>query len=389
MRLSAQVAPAGALLRGSAGLLAFAVTDDSHHATQELSALITLPPGVSFPGGTSGSGASGFTTASSVPASSALASSGSAGSVLAGSASEGWTCGATASGIACTHGSLAAGQTAPGYLRVSVAANAPLGAAPTLTVNSGGRGTVRATGSAGVSATGLPARFAAAGRFDTIMTGNVLSRCASGSAGQRVHCGRERSASAPLHLPGNVVWAGLYWSGSGSPADPALGLLAPGGGYQQVSAASAAVTQLDGGPVYQAYADVTSLIAAGGSGTWRAALPPRAGQRSAATGWTLVVVTSDPAAPAGQTVVLDGAQPAGPGSGLMPLDGLFPPGVSVGMQSAAWAGLRYGTDPALAGWREFLPAARSVTPPPGTAPYLAGVLAATTSADTTQLGPRP
>src|SRR5579875_2955652 len=384
VRLSAQVDPAGALLPGSAGLLAFSVTDGSHRTTRELSARITLPPGVSFPGsGTAGSGTATAGSGLARPGQPDLA--------------PGWACGATTAGVTCTHGPLAAGQAAPGYLRVAVTAAAPLGPVPTLTVRSGGREAARATGSAGVSATGLAARFAATGRLDTIMTGNVLpgSHC-PGSHRAGSHCagshrGQGRSASAALSLPGGVVWAGLYWSGPGAPGHPALGLLAPGGGYQQVSAASTVVTRLGGVPAYQAYADVTDLVAAGGSGTWRAALTSGAARRSAATGWTLVVVARDPAAPSGQTVVLDGARPAGagPGGEPLPLDGLFPPGAAAEMQSAAWNGLRYGADPALISWRELLPASRSVALAGGGAPGLAGVVAAGTSADTTQLGPRP
>ena len=49
-------------------------------------------------------------------------------------------------------------------------------------------------------------------------------------------------------MPGNVLWAGLYWSGTGYQPRPQLDLRGPAGGYQAVSASSVGTASLDGCP---------------------------------------------------------------------------------------------------------------------------------------------
>jgi hypothetical protein len=63
----------------------------------------------------------------------------------------GWTCAPTASGATCTHGPLAADASATTYLQVLVAADAPPGHPPVISVDGGGR-RVTARGTTGVSA---------------------------------------------------------------------------------------------------------------------------------------------------------------------------------------------------------------------------------------------
>jgi hypothetical protein len=82
----------------------------------------------------------------------------------------GWICAPTASGATCTRGPLAADASTTSYLQVLVAADAPPGRPPAISVESGGR---RATahGTTGVSAEGFPARFAASGRYSVTTAG--------------------------------------------------------------------------------------------------------------------------------------------------------------------------------------------------------------------------
>jgi len=165
-----------------------------------------------------------------------------------------------------------------------------------------------------------------------------------------------------------------------------------------VSADSVSSTQVLGYPVYQAYANVTAMVAADGSGIWQAQVPSW-DDHAADTGWSLVIVAQDPAAPAGEAVVVDGAHvvsDAAP-SFTVPLNGLLPAGASAGIQLTTWKGFGYGEDPALASRRETLTAnpAVDLTANPAVdltangESYLVGVVAATTSADTTMLGPCP
>jgi hypothetical protein len=391
--LAAHVDPVGALLRGSPGTLIFKVANTGKQAASALSAAVKLPPGVSF----LGAGALGMDAPSAV------------------SVGGGWSCGAAATGARCTHGALRPGQETTSYLRVAVGQNAAFGAPPSISVSSGGKAITTATGSSGVVRSGLPARFAAAGRLDTIMVGNVLPPFSwdpgllghlgrlgllgglehLGSLGPLGHLGlglgwQPPSSAAQVSLPGGVLWAGLYWSGAGDRPSAQIDLRGPGGEYRTVSADSVSSTQAFGFPVFQAYANVTGMLAASGSGTWRAQVPPM-DDDAADTGWSLVVVARDPAAPAGQAVVVDGAHivsDADP-SFTVPLNGLLPAGARAGIQLTTWRGFRYGDDPALASRRQTLTADPAVDLTANGEPYLVGVVAATTSADTTALGPCP
>ena len=147
---------------------------------------------------------------------------------------------------------------------------------------------------------------------------------------------------------------------------------------------------LDGYPVYQAYANVTSLVQGSGGGTWQAQAPQGGPDESADSGWTLVVVADDPSAPVGQAVVVNGAHAVTPASPSfnVPLGDLFPAGVVAGVQTVTWSG--YGTgQPALTATRQTLTTNPSVQVSSGAQSFLVGVVAATTAADSTQDGPPP
>jgi RNA polymerase sigma factor (sigma-70 family) len=363
LTLTAHVDPVGALLPGMTGMLTFNVTDTGKQASGDLSASVGLPPGVSFVGG----GSLGLAAPVAAPA------------------PGGWSCGAGTAGAQCTHGPLGPGQTTTTYLEVAVSPTAVPGPPPTITVSSGGR-SVSAAGDAGVVRSGLPARFAATGRLDTIVAGNTLPPCWWWGFGWH-----PPSSSARVALSGGVLWAGLYWTGDGYPAQPAIDLKGPGGFFQTIGADSVGSTSLYGFPVYQAYANVTGLVAAYGGGAWQARVPANETDAVEDTGWTLVVVAQDPAAPVGEAVVVDGAHAvsAADPSFSVPLDGLLPAGASAGIQVVTWDGLGYYGDPDLSSYRETLAAEPAVNLSATYRPYLVGVVAATTSADSTQNGAPP
>jgi hypothetical protein len=92
-------------------------------------------------------------------------------------------------------------------------------------------------------------------------------------------------------------------------------------------------------------------------------------------GWTLVVVTGDPAARSGQVMVLDGAHPvdaAHPGFSV-PLDGLLA-GQVVRVHTVQGT----GRGPRFSAFTQPLSASPAVSFPAAHAPYLVGVITAAT-----------
>jgi RNA polymerase sigma factor (sigma-70 family) len=351
--LQAGIAPVGALLRGLPGLLTFVVTNPGTQSSGDVTASVALPPGVSYlAGGSLGMDA-----------------------LTAGPAPGGWSCEPAPQGVTCTHAPLAADQSTRSYLVVLASLEAKVGVPPTITVSSAGQSTTSAS-SSGVVTSGLPAEFAASGRLDTIVTGNSLSPCWRWDDGWH-----PPSSSATVSVPGDVLWAGLYWSGVGYQPQSAIDLRGPAGGYQRIAAGSVASTDEFGLPAYQDYANVTSLVAASGGGTWQAQAPADETNPVADAGWTLVVVAQDPAAPVGQAIVLDGAHAVTPfdPSFDVPLNSLFTAGTQAAVQSVTWNDWGMAGDPDLASRRETLSGAPDVELTGGNPPYLVGVVAVTTS----------
>jgi RNA polymerase sigma factor (sigma-70 family) len=356
--LQAQIAPVGALLRGLPGLLTFVVTNPGSQASGDVTASVVLPPGVSYlAGGSLGMDA-----------------------LTAGPAPGGWSCAPDPQGVTCTHAPLTAGESTRSYLVVLDSLQAKVGVPPTITVSSGGQSST-ATASSGVVTSGLSAEFAASGRLDTVVAGNSLPPCWGWDY--------PPSSTAQVSVPGSVLWAGLYWSGVGFQPPAALDLKGPSGGYQRIAAGSVAATSEFGLPAYQDYANVTSLVAAGGSGTWQAQAPVRQTNPLADAGWTLVVVANDPAAPPGQAIVLDGAHAVTPfdPSFNVPLNSLFPAGTQASVQTVTWNDWGLDGDPDLATRQQAVTGAPAVELTGGDPPYLVGVVAATTSAQTTVYPP--
>ena len=150
------------------------------------------------------------------------------------------------------------------------------------------------------------------------------------------------SSRATVALPGgvsgsDVLFAGLYWGadtagGPGGNAAPNAAIKdqirfsRPGlSGYttitaSQVDSSETSVTR------YQAFADVTSLVQAGGSGTYGVANVQAGTGADRYGGWTLVIAYEDLAQPLRNLVVRDGLDYIlGGESGAIPLEGFITP----------------------------------------------------------------
>ncbi|MEV4837657.1 zf-HC2 domain-containing protein [Nonomuraea sp. NPDC049486] len=270
----------------------------------------------------------------------------------------GWACRAVRGGVRCARAPLAAGKVASVFLRVRVARDAPEGEGPRLRVEAGAL-RLSARAPVGVWEGGAPARFAADGKVTVRAVGNGLLTCPDKRQGCAERPGGEHrdgdlepldldrsrktkaSSAARLDLPlgGRILWAGLYWSATAEGAGP-IKLKPPGRGrYVTVRPSRVAWQKLPHGPAYQAYADVTGLAAsAAKNGEWWAADPPMGARGHA--GWSLVVITTDPAAPYGNAVVLDDTRIVGGDSPALrlPLGGLEPAGAPARVELVAWAG---------------------------------------------------
>jgi DNA-directed RNA polymerase specialized sigma24 family protein len=373
-QLGTRIDLVGALPRGATGIVSFTVTNSSPVVAARLKANVTLPPRVSY-------------LAAGAPGRAAAAGHG------------GWRCRPSAHGASCTHGPLAAGTSSTSYLPVAVAADAPAGGAPAISVGDGGR-LVRARGAAGVTAAGFPAQFAASGRYAVVTVGSRLAGVSLAGSGSAPLA---RIGSANLALPGRVVWAGLYWAWTAGSQQEAIELRGPGGHYQRIAGTAAATASLGvrGRPkvaVRQAFADVTGLVARYGAGSWRAAAagPVRssarrggagrggagrggAGRHSAGAGylgWTLVAVVADNTAPVGQVMVLGGVRPvdAADPHFSASLGGLTA-GRAVRVKAVRWT----AAGPQESAFTRLSVGRHAVSFTAGAAPYLMGVITATDS----------
>ncbi len=308
-----------------------------------MTAAVTLPPGVTYlAGGTLGMAAM---AASPEPG------GWSCSAAPAGSPSPG-----TQSQVQCSHGPLAPGASATTYLRVAIAPDAPLGAPPSVAVGtgapggSGGAGGARVTARAavGVAAAGLSARYAAMGHEAVATTGNAFPHC--GWWQDVIPGWGQQSSSARLAVPGQVEWAGLYWSWAGDGPQAGIQLAGPGGGLTGISAADTGTDTSLGVPVHQSFANVTAMVRQDGAGVWTAGIPGGDPGDIRYSGWALVVVVASPAAPAGQVMILDGTHVVAPGGGgySIPLEGLL--SSEAGVQETRWAGPEGG--PEFSSYRE-------------------------------------
>ena len=145
------------------------------------------------------------------------------------------------------------------------------------------------------------------------------------------------SSTSNLNLPAGstVLFAGLYWagdtSGSGSNSAPnaadrdEVRFRPPGAAaYQTITA-----TTLDtGSPTtrYQGFADVTSLVAAAGNGTYTVGNVQAGQGADHYAGWTLVIAYRNPAEPARNLTVFDGLRSVSGTTGqTIPVSGFLTP----------------------------------------------------------------
>ena len=150
---AAGIDPVGALIPGADGIMVLDVRNIGAATVEDVIALITLPPGVS------------------------MIADGGAGSAVPVTAGNGdWGCAAEADGGRCVHAGMEAGENGTQFFDVRVAPDADLGVPADVTVSSGDV-TTTATGERGVSAQGVAARYATAGRIRTETVGNALMTC--------------------------------------------------------------------------------------------------------------------------------------------------------------------------------------------------------------------
>jgi RNA polymerase sigma factor (sigma-70 family) len=290
-------------------------------------------------------------------------------------AANGWSCSAAETVVTCSAASVPADTTATVFIPVTVADTATIGATPTVTAWA--TGTKSASSSAaGVVAAGLGTRYLADGRYATTLAGASFLSCDPALAGcvdARNRTGNpalwdnqswtlvaldevgegDVSAVTNLELPSGaeVVYAGLYWSAD-TPAGEtdaqvgALDLRSPSGADTSVIAQHVDHATFAGTDRYQAFADVTNLVAAGGAGQWAASAPrigpgtaPGAGGTVPANthaGWSLVVVYAHPDAVDGRVTVFDGFQVVNETATTFTVAGL--PGRDVSVGVVAWEG---------------------------------------------------
>ncbi|MFL1380717.1 sigma-70 family RNA polymerase sigma factor [Nocardiopsis protaetiae] len=145
--------PVGALVPGGSGIMVLDVRNLGAPTLADVVALITLPPGVE------------------------MVSSGGAGNAVRMADGEGdWSCAAGSGGGECVRPEMAAGENSTYFFDVTVAPDAQLDVPASATVSSG-EVSAAATGERGVSAEGVPARYATAGRVTVESVGNSLMTC--------------------------------------------------------------------------------------------------------------------------------------------------------------------------------------------------------------------
>ncbi|GGR64005.1 hypothetical protein GCM10008959_27710 [Deinococcus seoulensis] len=112
------------------------------------------------------------------------------------------------------------------------------------------------------------------------------------------------SATLTLGSGSSVLFAGLYWSGISTSAAnrAAVRLATPASASVALTATRTSVI----GSNYQSFVDVTTLVQAGGSGTYTAGNVASTAGGGSWAGWTLVVAYRNPAQPTRNLAVFDG-----------------------------------------------------------------------------------
>ena len=140
------------------------------------------------------------------------------------------------------------------------------------------------------------------------------------------------SSSANLGLGGQIEWAGLYWWGSLDPNGVSMTFPTQGQGSVLMKApgvtyASVVASWVVPGDPYIAFANVTSLVRAGGMGTYQVAnVAAYPGQDDHLGGWSLVVVNRDSTLPFRHISIYDGYREYGNGNAVsIPLQDFLTP----------------------------------------------------------------
>lgn len=263
-------------------------------------------------------------------------------SLRSGSAGDGWECTQKPAAMTCARPSLPAGETSHAFVSIDVSGSASDGTlrvqltAPHATAASSAMlGKVQTAGMAASFAGILPGTVTTGG--NTLMTCSLVALgCLTARHGGTLLGGidngdyymsgfsdpaapsgapyRARVSSATIPVRGKVIWAGLYWSGSGSPpANSKAHFWVPGKGvYKPVKAQR--IDRISGTDfaqsAYQASADVTSLVQGTAGGSWWVAVEENAFASGfgAYGGWALVLVVED-TGPLRTVAVLDGCLP--------------------------------------------------------------------------------
>ncbi|WP_305785344.1 Ig-like domain-containing protein [Symbioplanes lichenis] len=137
--------------------------------------------------------------------------------------------------------------------------------------------------------------------------------------------GTFNSSSSTLTLASgsSVLWAGLYWSGDTESATntnngavpiptPSVAdkdkvkFKVPGGAYADITASRVDSATITGREFYQGFADVTSRVAAAGSGVYTVANVQATQNDSRYAGWALVIAYRNPAEPVRNLSIFDG-----------------------------------------------------------------------------------
>lgn len=372
-KLDVSIGPVGALVHDQPGIVGMSVRN-SGGPSKDLIADVALPPDVSYAGTATGRRSALFKP---------LVSPGGD-----------WSCRPVQDQqkgtIRCTHAPLTKDEETSAYLHVQVGNAAPIDQPPTVTLHSGSQ-KVAAHSPWGVVKGGLPARFATDGKARVVSVGNSLLSCDETMPTCRHALARQgddqdddfwnmqpvdrdddpstkSSSAARLTLPSgsSVLWAGMYWSAAskGSSIGPMTARLRPPNGkYETVRSSDVQSGRLPDFTAYQAFADVTDLVRAHGSGEWWGADVPAVAGPSHYAGWSLVVAVKDPAAPLQQVMVLDGPRALGPDGADrtdIPLSGFLPAARPAHIGTIGWEG-----DAGLTGDRVLLDG-HPLTPDTGT-----------------------
>ena len=334
--LAIQMEEVGDLVRGRAGEIGFTASNPATTYAQAVVASVALPDGATLDTSKAVQGA-------------------------------GWTCVPAVAGATCTTFTLAPGATSTVFVPVSVDSSADTVALPSVTLGATEFDPVSASASEPIFSNGMGTAFAADGSYSVALAGATLVSCDAALAGctdarngvgdpnmldnndwqlfplDQAGLGTNSSTSS-LYLPGGaqVAFAKLYWSGQtpdeGQPLNQAS-IRQPGSeAWTPIEA-----THIDYGKFdnYQASADVTELVRAGGDGQWAVGgvsfMPSTGGAENGYyAGWALVVVYEDASLTPGRVLVLDGMDAIPTDVTYVNIGGLASSEANVG--AVAWEG---------------------------------------------------